>query len=158
MTDPEAPRDPARASEIDCPACGVTVKQVASATLSLAIWQHWNWVCPKRESTPRADEAGLIADWRERATKARRLADNSGETTPPWSYQYEAASEAKTYAKCAEELVALQGRREVAMRLVDLIHQAQPHVCSLLCQSTKREGEKWTHVELCRAMKVASDV
>jgi len=34
--------------EIDCPLCGVTVKQVASATLSLALWQHLNWACPKR--------------------------------------------------------------------------------------------------------------
>ncbi len=31
--------------QIDCPLCGVTVKQVASATLSLALWQHVNWVC-----------------------------------------------------------------------------------------------------------------
>jgi hypothetical protein len=34
--------------EIVCPACGVTVKQVASATLDLALWQHYNWVCTKR--------------------------------------------------------------------------------------------------------------
>lgn len=33
---------------IDCPACGETVKQVASATLSLALWQHWNWICKFR--------------------------------------------------------------------------------------------------------------
>ena len=37
--------------EIDCPACGETVKQVASATLSLALWQHWNWTCQKRASS-----------------------------------------------------------------------------------------------------------
>jgi hypothetical protein len=32
---------------IDCPLCGVSVEQVASATLSLALWQHVNWVCAK---------------------------------------------------------------------------------------------------------------
>jgi hypothetical protein len=40
----------ARAEEspqIDCPLCGETVQQVASATLSLALWQHCNWTCPK---------------------------------------------------------------------------------------------------------------
>lgn len=33
--------------EIDCPLCSTTVKQVSSATLSLALWQHVNWVCPQ---------------------------------------------------------------------------------------------------------------
>lgn len=39
-----------RAAEptIECPACGASVPQVASATLSLALWQHWNWACPRR--------------------------------------------------------------------------------------------------------------
>ncbi len=32
-------------TEVDCPLCGVTVRQVASATLSLALWQHVNWAC-----------------------------------------------------------------------------------------------------------------
>jgi hypothetical protein len=31
--------------EIDCPYCGVTVKQVSSATLGLALSQHLRWVC-----------------------------------------------------------------------------------------------------------------
>lgn len=45
-----------RPLEIDCPLCGETVKQVASATLSLALWQHCNWTCPKREqSQPRPE-------------------------------------------------------------------------------------------------------
>lgn len=33
---------------INCPLCGETVKQVSSATLNLALWQHMNWVCVKR--------------------------------------------------------------------------------------------------------------
>jgi hypothetical protein len=28
---------------IDCPLCGQLVRQVSSATLSLALWQHFNW-------------------------------------------------------------------------------------------------------------------
>lgn len=32
---------------IDCPLCGENVKQVSSATLSLALWQHVHWVCKK---------------------------------------------------------------------------------------------------------------
>lgn len=33
---------------ITCPLCGELVKQVASATLSLALWQHCNWTCVRR--------------------------------------------------------------------------------------------------------------
>ena len=32
--------------QIDCPLCGAAVRQVSSATLSLALWQHVNWACP----------------------------------------------------------------------------------------------------------------
>lgn len=38
---------------IDCPACGASVRQVASATLSLALWQHWEWVCTAHEKQNR---------------------------------------------------------------------------------------------------------
>jgi len=41
---PPVPADPVQEA-IDCPWCGVVVKQVASATLSIALWQHVNWVC-----------------------------------------------------------------------------------------------------------------
>jgi hypothetical protein len=30
-------------TRIGCPECGVMIKQVSSATLSLALWQHFNW-------------------------------------------------------------------------------------------------------------------
>ena len=50
-------------SEIDCPVCGETVKQVASATLSLALWQHWNWACPKR-AEHRGTARGTTAECR----------------------------------------------------------------------------------------------
>jgi hypothetical protein len=52
---------------ITCPLCGVEVKQVASATLSLALWQHVWWVCEEKkaltkrgscEHTPLAEQAG----------------------------------------------------------------------------------------------------
>lgn len=45
-------------SEIECPACGETVKQVSSATLSIALWQHWNWTCPKRAAEQRGEARG----------------------------------------------------------------------------------------------------
>lgn len=35
--------------QITCPACDVAVHQVASASLDLALWQHWNWVCHARK-------------------------------------------------------------------------------------------------------------
>jgi len=35
------------ADDAECPFCGVRVQQVASATMSLALWQHVNWVCRK---------------------------------------------------------------------------------------------------------------
>ena len=50
--------------EIDCPACGVTVKQVASATLSLALFQHWQWACAGKawtsEPPPTPERSALI--------------------------------------------------------------------------------------------------
>jgi hypothetical protein len=43
---------------IDCPLCGQLVRQVSSATLSLALWQHFNWchtlaAPPEGRETPR---------------------------------------------------------------------------------------------------------
>ena len=29
---------------IHCPLCGIAVRQISSATLSLALWQHFNWM------------------------------------------------------------------------------------------------------------------
>jgi hypothetical protein len=48
-TDQPVPSPAAQEPEITCPACGGIVRQTASATLSLALWQHWNWAC---ESSP----------------------------------------------------------------------------------------------------------
>lgn len=45
----------ARGREIECPWCGEIVTQVASATLSIALWQHVNWKCngrPLAHATP----------------------------------------------------------------------------------------------------------
>lgn len=39
------------ATTINCPLCGETVVQVASATLSLALSQHIRWVCKGREAS-----------------------------------------------------------------------------------------------------------
>ena len=36
---------------------------------------------------------------------------------------------------------------------VALITEAQKVVCSNLCPSVKKEGERWTHVETCRALR-----
>lgn len=44
------------AQHIECPWCGVVVKQVSSATLSLALWQHVNWVCTGRRAALSAPE------------------------------------------------------------------------------------------------------
>ncbi len=74
---------------IDCPLCGTTVKQVASATLSLALWQHVNWVCQsaqqERASVPTrpkvisdllaVDHTGTVANYiRHLEKRAHRLA------------------------------------------------------------------------------------
>lgn len=48
----------AREAQIECPACGEAVKQIASATLSLALWQHWNWVCRDRAQTRHSTPIG----------------------------------------------------------------------------------------------------
>jgi len=34
-----------RPTMVICPMCGAEVKQVSSATLSVALWQHVNWSC-----------------------------------------------------------------------------------------------------------------
>lgn len=44
--------EPVEVSKIDCPACGLDVRQMSSATLSLALWQHWRWACPVRPRDP----------------------------------------------------------------------------------------------------------
>lgn len=56
MAAARAPQEPAPDAAIDCPLCGVTVAMVSSATLSLALWQHVNWNCPKAlAEAPRAE-------------------------------------------------------------------------------------------------------
>lgn len=40
-------------------------------------------------------------------------------------------------------------------RLAELVRQAQPHVCSLLCPSVKARHELWTHTKLCLNMQAA---
>jgi hypothetical protein len=52
------------------------------------------------------------------------------------------------------------GRAEAALdaerdRLAELVGQAQPHVCSLLCPSVKARHELWTHTKLCLNMQAA---
>src|SRR6185369_5131977 len=39
--------------QIDCPLCGLVVRQVSSATLSLALWQHFNWMHADEAKTAR---------------------------------------------------------------------------------------------------------
>jgi hypothetical protein len=40
--------------QIECPLCGVVVKQVSSATLDLALWQHVNWTHCRSQEPPQA--------------------------------------------------------------------------------------------------------
>lgn len=47
---------------------------------------------------------------------------------------------------------ALRDERD---RLAELVRQAQPHVCSLLCPSVKARHELWTHTKLCLNMQAA---
>lgn len=65
----EQERDTLRAAleqEIACPACGETVKDVASATFGLALWQHWNWTCGARKALEAdRDSWRRVADTRE---------------------------------------------------------------------------------------------
>jgi len=39
---------------ISCPLCGELVQLGASDTLSLALWQHVNWVCAKHSASMRS--------------------------------------------------------------------------------------------------------
>lgn len=52
-------------NQIDCPLCGTAVAQIASATLSLALWQHVNWVC-KAYKAKRVVNLGVIEFHSER--------------------------------------------------------------------------------------------
>ena len=51
-----------------------------------------------------------------------------------------------------EDYNALRDERD---RLAELVRQAQPHVCSLLCPSVKARHELWTHTKLCLNMQAA---
>jgi len=74
--EPERQEDPI--PQIDCPLCGLVVRQVSSATLSLALWQHFNWM-----HTP--ESAGVLAlqratfDSENAATEARIAERPDGE-------------------------------------------------------------------------------
>ena len=45
--------------------------------------------------------------------------------------------------------------RDERDRLAELVRQAQPHVCSLLCPSVKARHELWMHTKLCLSMQAA---
>jgi hypothetical protein len=45
--------------------------------------------------------------------------------------------------------------REQNRVLARLLAKAQPHVCSALCPSVKRDGDLWTHKDLCAHMEAA---
>lgn len=45
--------------------------------------------------------------------------------------------------------------REQNRVLASLLAKAQPHVCSMLCPSVKREGDPWTHKDLCTHITAA---
>lgn len=49
----------------------------------------------------------------------------------------------------------VQSLRDERDRLRDLVGQAQPHVCSLLCPSVKARHELWMHTKLCLNMQAA---
>lgn len=42
-----------------------------------------------------------------------------------------------------------------APELLEALKLAAPHVCSVLCPSTKKTGTEWTHVETCKAITAA---
>ncbi len=50
---------------IACPLCGETVRQVASATLDLALWQHVNWTCQRKAA---AGEGTDLRAWVQHLT------------------------------------------------------------------------------------------
>ena len=56
------------------------------------------------------------------------------------------------YAKKDAEIDALREQNWVLARL---LAKAQPHVCSALCPSVKRDGDLWTHKDLCAHMEAA---
>lgn len=49
----------------------------------------------------------------------------------------------------------VQQLREQNRVLASLLAKAQPHVCSALCPSVKRDGDLWTHKDLCAHMESA---
>ena len=93
---------PPSPDSIDCPLCGKEVKQVASATLSLALWQHTNWACEvvKAHSlkTPPPDGAAplraLVEQMRQEARSiygATQRASQRADMLLTWADRWEAA-------------------------------------------------------------------
>lgn len=82
------------AQQIDCPACGETVTQVASATLSLALSQHWRWVCPKAKELQEAQQ--------ERA-RIETVAQMCGMDADRWAEKFRTAE-----AQCASQAEQLK--------------------------------------------------
>ena len=60
--------------------------------------------------------------------------------------------EEQQYLTVKRENDALREQNRV---LASLLAKAQPHVCSALCPSVKRDGDLWTHKDLCAHMEAA---
>ncbi len=61
----------------------------------------------------------------------------------------------RTINKRAIEQPSYDALREQNRVLASLLAKAQPHVCSMLCPSVKREGDPWTHKDLCTHITAA---
>jgi hypothetical protein len=70
----------APAPTIDCPVCGKSVPQVSSATLSLALWQHFNWMHRGAAPAPDLEQISFIMPPDHEASSPMAYPAPEGET------------------------------------------------------------------------------
>lgn len=68
------------------------------------------------------------------------------------AYDHARREDNKQLTAWRDEVIKLREQNRV---LASLLAKAQPHVCSMLCPSVKREGDPWTHKDLCTHITAA---
>lgn len=95
-------------NRIDCPLCCETIVQVASATLSLALWQHVNWKCSRQASLPPS-----VPQLQEKKEDTNTRVDAMGDSTDnPTASEYEVVPSPRC-SECRTELPPERGRLSV---------------------------------------------
>ena len=127
-----------QAEAIDCPLCGVSVKQVASATLGLALFQHVNWACEKKQEADAT--VARLTEERDAATDRLGAIDALA--------RIERMDEATSTSNLTDVQRLLRLTEAIASLRLDLLTvKAQPGIVQAACEAAVKNLQRAEQAE-----------